>query len=291
MRIYRFWFACFCLVFSFIISGQVHATETAALISDVSGNATIKINGASSPAKLLASIPVGTKIELAAGAKLSLIYVAKGEEYKLTGPGSYQLEGASPHTISGAEPAKQASIGGALNGKRIRSENVTQATLTMRGVKKVHRNLEPLTPSGSITLADPLQLRWRAPTDGLAYQIQLIDNQNKALVAKEVTGNTFTLPPEIQLASGGYYVWNVTTTLPDGSLVNASAQFKVASNEIREQAAKLKPGKNGTVSERVAYGLWLEGENLSNEAVQVWVELAEDYPDEPNIRERANLKP
>lgn len=291
MRIFRFWFVCACLAFSFNFPQAFAADPAAAMISDVSGKVTVTINGASSPAKLLASLPVGTKIELQAGAKVSLIYVAKGEEFKLTGQGSYQLEGNAPHTISGAEPVKQASIGGALSGKKIRSENVSQATLTMRGVQKNKRTLEPLTPSGSITLADPLQLQWRSLGDGLGYQVQVIDSLNKVLISKEVMKNTYTLPKEIKLESGGYYVWNVTTALPDGSLVNSSAQFKVASKEIREQAAKLRPGKNGTAAERVAYGLWLESENLSNEALQVWVALAEDYPDEPNIRERANLKP
>ncbi len=189
-------------------------------------------------------------------------------------------------------PVKQASISGALNGKRIRSENVTQATLTMRdGIKKPPRPLDPLTPSGSITLADSLRLHWRAPADGLAYKIQLMNSQSEVLFSKEVRENTFTLPSGIPLSGGEYYVWNITTAMPDGTLLSSSAKFKVASNEIREQAAKLNPGKNGTVSERVAYGLWLESENLGIEALQAWVALAEDYPDEPNIRDRANLKP
>lgn len=291
MRIYSFWYACASLVFAAIISGQANAADTVALVSDVSGNVTVKIDGKSSPVKLLATIPLGARIDLPEGAKLSMIYVAKGNEYKLSGPGVYQVDASSPQTISGSAPTKQVSIGGALNGKRIRSENVAQATLTMRGIKKIRRSLEPLTPSGSITLADPLQLHWREPTAGLAYQVQLIDSQNKVLVSKEVMGNAFILPREIPLASGGYYVWNLSTTIPDGSLVTASAQFRVASNEIREQAAKLKPGKDGAVSERIAYGLWLEGENLANEARLIWDELALEFPDQPNIRDRAALKP
>lgn len=291
MRIFSFWYACASLVFAAIISGQANAADTAALVSDVSGNVAVKIDGKSSPLKLLAPIPLGARIDLPEGAKLSMIYVAKGNEYKLSGPGVYQVDASSPQTISGSAPTKQVSIGGALNGKRIRSENVAQATLTMRGIKKIRRSLEPLTPSGSITLADPLQLHWREPTTGLAYQVQLIDSQNKVLVSKEVMGNAFTLPREIPLASGGYYVWNLSTTIPDGSLVTASAQFRVASNEIREQAAKLKPGKDGAISERIAYGLWLEGENLANEARLIWDELALEFPDQPNIRDRAAPKP
>jgi len=291
MRIGSFWSTCVSLVFAAIISGQANAADTVALVSDVSGNVIVKTNGGSSPAKLLATIPLGASISLPEGAKLSIIYVAKGDEYKLSGPGSYQVDASSLQTISGTAPAKQASIGGALSGKKIRSENVAQATLTMRGIKKVRPSLEPLTPSGSITLADPLQLHWREPAAGLAYQIQLIDSQNKVLVSKEVTGNAFTLPQEIPLVSGEYYVWNLSTTIPDGSLVTSSAQFRVASNEIREQAAKLRLGKDRSVSERVAYGLWLEGENLCYEARLAWEELAADFPDEPNIRDRAALKP
>ena len=291
MKICNFWYTCVSLVFAVIISGQANAAETVALVSDVSGNVLVKTSSGSSPAKLLAAIPLGARIDLPEGAKLSVIYVAKGDEYKLSGPGSYQVDASSPQTISGNAPAKQASLGGALNGKRIRSENVAQATLTMRGIKKVRPILEPLTPSSAVTLADPLQLHWREPVAGLSYQVQLIDSQNKVLFSKEVTGNTFTLPQETQLDSGGYYVWNLSTTIADGSLVTSSAKFRVASNETREQAAKLRPGKNGSVSERVAYGLWLEGENFANEARLVWDELAAEFPDQPNVRDRASLKP
>ena len=289
MKKFKFWFNCVCLMLPFIIPCQSHATETAALVSDVTGHVTIKANGSSSPAKLLTSIPLGAKVDLAAGAKLTMIYVAKGDEYNLTGPGVYQLDASSPQTINGAAPT---SISGALTGKKIRLGSVTQASSTMReGIKETSGPLGPLTPSDSITLADPLQLRWHAPADGLAYSIQIINSKNEVLFSKEMTGNTFTLPAGIPLSSGSYYIWNITTTMPDGSPLSDSAKFKVASSGIREQAAKLKPGKNGAVSERVTYGLWLEGANLADEAIHVWVDLAEDYTDEPNIRDRANPKP
>jgi hypothetical protein len=279
-------------MFSLLISGQSQATEMAALVSEVSGNVKIKINGSSSPAKLLASIPLGARVDLVAGASLTMIYIINGNEYKLTGPGSYQFDASSPKTISGIVPAKLTSIAGALNGKKIRPENVAQATSSMRkGIKEIHLPLEPLTPSGCVTLADPLMLQWRAPAEGLTYNIQIINNKNEVLFTQEVTANTVTLPSGLALSGGDYYVWEITTVMPNGAPISASAKFKVASNEIREQATKLKPGTNGTVSERVAYGLWLEAVNLPNEAVHVWVELAEDYPDEPNIRDRANLKP
>jgi len=280
MRRYNFWQVCVCLMFA--LFGQAHA-ETVALVSDILG--TVKTG--STVVKLLDAIPSGARIDLSAGARLTLIYIAKGEEYRLSGPGSYQVDAAIPQTISGSAPVKQASIGGVLSGKKIHAENVSQATLTMRGVRKVRRSLEPLSPSGSITLADPLQLSWREPTEGLAYQIQLIDSQNKVLISQEVTGNSFILPAEIRLSGGAYYVWNLSTTIPDGSLVTSSAQFRVATNEAREQAAKIRPAKDGTVSERVVYGLWLEAENLVNEAHQVWDQLAVEFPDQPNLFDRA----
>ena len=287
----RFWFACWCLVWAVTVPGRVYAADTVALISDVNGKVAITVNSISSPAQLLGKIPLGAKIDLPASARLSMIYVATGEEFNLSGPGNYQADATMPQAVSGAAPTKLASIGGALNGKRIRPENVSQANLTLRGgSRKSQISLEPLSPSGSITLADPLQLHWQKPAEGLSYQVQLIDSQNKVLVSKEVSSNSFTLPQDITLAGGGYYLWNITTALPDGVLVNSSAQFKVVSNEVREQSNKLKPGKNGTISERVAYGLWLESENLANEAAQVWQELAQAYPDEPNIRERITGK-
>lgn len=282
------WFACVSLVLAIIFSNQAGAADTVALVSDVSGNVVIKTDSGSSSAKLLGVIPLDARIDLPEGAKLVMIYVSKGDEYRLSGPGSYRVGASSPQTISGNIPVKQASLGGALSGKRIRPENVAQATLAMRGgIKKAQRSLQPLTPSGSITLADPLQLQWREPKAGLAYKIQLMDSRNKALINQEVTGNTFTLPQEIQLSSGGYYVWKISATTPDGSIVAASAKFRVASQETRTMAAKLRPGKNGTVSERVVYGLWLEAEDLINEARMAWKELDEEFPGHPNLFDRA----
>lgn len=277
-------------MFAIIFSGHANAADTVALVSDISGNVTIKTNSGSSPAKLLAAIPSGARIDLPKDAKLTMIYVAKGDEYKLSGPGSYQVDASSPQAVKGAAPAKQASLGGALSGKKIRSENVAQATLTMRGIKKI-RSFESLAPSGSITLADPLQFSWKEPDAGLTYQIQLIDSQNRVLISKDVMGNTFTLPQEIPLTGGDYYEWSLSTTTSDGSLVNSKAKFRVASSETREQAAKLRPGKSGTSAERIAYGLWLEGENLAYEARMYWGELASEFPDQPNVRDRAALKP
>jgi hypothetical protein len=251
----------------------------------------VETDGGSSPPKLLAALTLGARIDLSEGAKLSLIYVAKGDEYKLSGPGSYQVDAASLQTISGTPPAKQRSIGGALSGKKIRSENVAQASLTMRGIKKVRRSLDPLPPSGSVVLADQLQLQWKEPAEGLAYQIQLIESQNQVLVNQEVTGNKYTLPVDISLASDSYYTWSVSTTMPDGSLVTASAKFRVASDETRQQATKIKPGIDATISERVAYGLWLENENLAYEARLAWDELSTEFPDQPNFRVRASIKP
>lgn len=290
MKIRNFWSAC-AMVLSVIMSSHASAADTVALVSDVSGDVIVKVDSSSSPAQLLAPIPLGARIDLQKGAKLSLIYVAKGDEFKLSGPGVYQIDASSPQTISGSTPAKLASLGGVLSGKKIRPENVAQATLTMRSIKKVQHSLEPLRPSSSVVLADPLQLRWQEPAAGLVYQIQVIDSLNKVLMSKETAGNKFTLPQETTLVSGDYYVWNISTTMPDGSLVTSSAKFRVASNEVREQAAKLRPGKEGSVSERIAYGLWLEGENFANEARLVWDELATEFPDQPNFRDRAALKP
>lgn len=291
VKIRKFWSAGAGMAMALMFSGQVYAADTVALVSEIAGKVVVKTDGGSSPPKLLGALTLGARIELSEGAKLSLIYVAKGDEYKLSGPGSYQVDAASLQTISGTPPAKQASIGGALNGKKIRSENVAQATLTMRGIKKVRRSIEPLSPSGSVVLADPLQLQWKEPASGLAYQIQLIDSQNQVLVNQEVTGNKLTLSADMQLASDSYYTWSASTTMSDGSLVTASAKFRVASDETRQQAAKIKPGIDGSVSERVAYGLWLENENFAYEARLVWDELASEFPDQPNVRARAALKP
>jgi len=291
MKMNRFLYSCLCWVLALVFSGQAVAADSVALVSDVSGSVGVSSGGGSSPVKMLASIPVGAKVELRAGSKLSLIYVAKGDEYTMSGPGSYQLDVSSPQTIAGAAPVKQASLGGALNGKRIRSENVSQATITMRGFKKSLSSLDPLTPSGSVTFVDPLSLQWASPMAGLTYKVQIKDGQDKILLSKEVKENSVVLTQDIPLASGGSFIWSISTTLPDGSAVSSSAPLNVAADDIRVQSIKIKPGKNATVPERVVYGLWLEGEKLDFEARQVWGGLAADFPDELNFRDRAIPKP
>ena len=247
MKASKFWSVCFGLVLALMAACQVNAAENIAMVSEVSGKVTIKINGVATPAISLASIPLGAKVDLPAGSNLSVIYIATGDEFKLTGPGAYQLDPTSLKTISGASPVRQTSFKDPASGKIVNASLTSKAEITLRGVTNAAHSLEPLTPEGVIAVAEPLQLHWREPATGLSYRVQLLDSQNKLLVDQAMMVNSYTLSEDIPLTKGGDYVWNITTTLPDGSLITSSAPLKVASVNVRDSSSRAGQDKNSPV--------------------------------------------
>jgi hypothetical protein len=69
----------------------------------------------------------------------------------------------------------------------------------------------------------------------------------------------------------------------------ARAEFAVAPEALRARARALAPPLDAPVAERVAYALWLDQNDLHDEARKWWASLAAVRPEQGSLRARAGL--
>jgi hypothetical protein len=88
----------------------------------------------------------------------------------------------------------------------------------------------------------------------------------------------------VEIVEGTLYTWVVSVRLPDGREYSSSADFVVASAELRGRAEALRPAESASVSSKVAYAAWLDEMNLKDEARSYWKAASAERPGDSRLR-------
>ena len=258
--------------------------QSVAMVTDLTGKATLQGAHGKVNLTMLTELAGDARVQLDGGARLTAIYLGTGDEYVFSGPAQIQFRAAAPQVLSGAAPQKRASAS-AKGGKQvtIRLSSVTQAGLVMRSRRTTGR-IPLLTLVGTKTLESSPEFRWRETSPGTRYRFKLADSLGKSLDQTEIDGTAFTLPPSVQLKENTVYTWEISAPFPDGRQYVSTGDFSLASGELRAQAESLKPAADAPVAERVLYAVWLEREELRDEAKKYWKALLAERPDDATLQ-------
>ncbi|MEO6625045.1 MAG: hypothetical protein ABIN37_09475 [Burkholderiaceae bacterium] len=254
-----------------------------ALITDVQGSATLTVSGRSADAGILADIEPGTQLQLPANSTLVVLYLADGSEYLLQGPAQVVFRADRPEVTSGAPAIRRAAVAG--GGTRLRPGGLGQGAIVMRSL--VNLRVRLLSASNTLLLETQPELRWMAPEPGLRYSISVSDDTGRSLYQGEVDGTSFALPASLQLRDGVAYGWQVSARSPDGRVYTGRGEFGLANAQLRAQAEAARGEVGSAVSSQVAMALWLEQQELRDEARKLWRALAVQRPQEQHIRAMA----
>lgn len=74
---------------------------------------------------------------------------------------------------------------------------------------------------------------------------------------------------------------------PDGRKYIGRGEFGVASVPLRAQVTAAKGHTDASISSQVALALWLERQELRDEARKVWRELARQRPEQAQLKTMA----
>lgn len=274
--------ALFTLCLLFLAPLSANAAPVA-LITDVQGRATLVTAARSADATILADIEAGTQLQLQANSKLVVLYLADGSEYLLQGPAQVVFRAERPEVTSGAPAVRRAAPTGA--GTRINPAGLGQGAIVMRSLGSLRIRL--LNASGTLLLDAQPELRWAAPEAGLRYSIDIADDTGRSLHQAQVDGSSFTVPASLQLRAGVAYGWEVSARASDGRRYSGRGEFGIAGAPLRAQAEAVHGQAGGAVSDQVALALWLEQQELRDEARKLWRALAIQRSQEPQIRAMA----
>jgi CHAT domain-containing protein len=258
--------------------------QSVAMVTDLTGKAVLQGAHGKVNLTMLTEIAGDARVQLDGGARLTAIYLGSGDEYVFSGPAQIQFRAAAPQVLSGAAPQKRASAP-AKSGKQvtIRLSSVTQAGLVMRSHRTTGR-IPLLTLVGTRTLESSPEFRWRETSPGTRYSFKLADSLGKPLYEAEVEGTVFRLPAPVQLKENTVYTWEISAPFPDGRRYVSTGDFSLASGDLRAQAEALKPAADAPVAERVLYAVWLEREELRDEAKKYWKALLAERPDDATLQ-------
>ena len=174
---------------------------------------------------------------------------------------------------AGAKPERRRLVlGKGRADVRIRPVGLAQAAIVMRGLGDVSIHLLDLRSTR--TLDTTPEFRWSAPAPALTYRFVLDDDGGRTVFETELKATVLRLPVGVPLKEGLPYRWKVSASLPDGRTSTSSAQFTIASADLRMLAEALRPEASAALSTRVAYAAWLDQMELKDEARKYWKSAA-----------------
>jgi len=253
-----------------------------AVVTDVQGRSVLQGTGAARPLAMLTEIEGDAQVQLDDKARLVVLYFATGEEFALRGAALVQFKAAAPEALSGNPPEKRAGNKGGSD-LRIKPGGVTQAAVRMR-VAVEGPKLRLLRLSDTVTLETRPKFRWTKLEPGLEYRFELTDDTGRILYEAKVTGRSLKLPESVQLKPNALYTWEISTRLRNGTRYNSAGDFTLATPELREQVERMRPAEQATVSELVAFALWLEQVDLKDEARKYWSMARAQRPDDSRLK-------
>ena len=258
-----------------------------AMVTDLQGKASLSsTDGRTRELTILAELDTGAKVELGAGATLVVLYLDAGDEYVFKGPSTIEFKGGAPDVQTGAAPEKRSlTLGKGGKDVRIKPVGVTQAAIVMRGVRPVAR-IQLLSLNKTRTLESNPEFRWTALQPGLRYGFELSDETGRTVFEKKVDGTSLRLPAGV-IKEGVPYTWDVWTRLPDGRKYSSSADFALATAELRARAEALRPPASAPLSTRIAYAAWLDGADLKDEARRYWKDASTERPEDMRLKAQA----
>lgn len=250
-----------------------------ALVVDRVGTVSLGDAGATRPVATLAILPAGTRLQLDPASSLTLLFVASGDEYTVSGPGGAQVDASGISTTQGAVARRRAP--GATKPVQLRGE-----ALAMGGVVMRSGGLRARQPAGVLT-APPERFAWEAFARNDRYVVELRDAAGAVVYEGRAQGLALPFPSTIALKPQERYTWTVTVVGDSALALTSGGSFILASDDVRDEAKRVRPTDGAAFSDRLVYALWLEQVGATGEARQMWQSLADQRPDDDALTARA----
>ncbi len=274
------WRACAATAVLALACGAANA-QPVAVVTDVQGTATLP-GPPATPVAMLQQLDAGRKVGLAAGARVALIYYANGAQYELRGPGTVSIDAQQPHASQGATIHARVAAGPAT--VRLKPAGLVQGAVVMRNL-----GLRVVAPDPQVLSTRP-ELAWTDSRTGTVYDVAVIDASGARVFETTTQERRSKVPEARSLAPGQSYALQVTARIGAEVVQVARAEFRVAPAELQAQAKALVPAADAAVADRVAYALWLEQNDLRDEARRWWAAAAQSRPEQGSLRERAGAR-
>ena len=148
--------------------------------------------------------------------------------------------------------------------------------------------LKLLALTDTRTLETKPEFRWSAIEGAASYEIRISGENGATVFMTSTSATSVSLPAEVSLMPGARYTWRVNAKLSDGTNTTSVGEFSVASSDVLAQAEAARPGQSASLSQQIAYAIWLEQLELRDEARKYWEVARAQYPNNQRLEALAN---
>jgi hypothetical protein len=212
-----------------------------------------------------------------------VLLLGDGQQFDLVGPGIFTINTDGPHASSGGRVVKSEALADALRYVRLRPSRIAQASITMRG-DPLPTSLDLTFPVGTRLLDEHPHFTWTPIPAATGYVFQLMDSNGGSVYETRTPSARIELPSSVRLLPGESYAWLVQAVIAGGREVGAWAEFGIADSELRKRIDSARPPANADFSQRLLFALFLDQQDLKEEAHRAWHVLALERPDEKRLR-------
>lgn len=257
-----------------------------AMITELKGDAWYVNGGEPRKLTLLTYVEKPMQIRVDPAAKLAVTYFANGVQYRFAGPSRLSLERSNPSVTEGAQPqarkvTPEKSIGGGLSPEQWR--RLQQATVVMRSVRP---GFSVVGPDKTTLIDREPEFEWTAAPNAKAYRLVVYGADNSLIHEQRTEENVLRAGSALMLQPGKRYRWKVDA-IGVQKPVSTTGTFAVAEKPVRQDMRVVKASAESDVAARAFYATALEAHGYAHDARAEWKALARDYPDEPELRQRA----
>ena len=259
------------------------------MVTDLTGKAWTVDGAIRQPLAILAYLEPGTVIEVEKDGGVSITFYSPSEEQLFSGPAKFRIEKQGVVRISGAAPAVQ-RLGALAADATSRDMNQggrrTQAAVRMRSLA-VGAAIGGLSPDKTAVRSTAPRFSWGALPDIAKYRLSLTSGDGTPVLEETISGTEWRLPADKALAPGKDYGWSVEATRADGAKLAGKARFSVLDADAAERLAAEAPKAGAPFAQRLRHAITLEAAGLTEDARELWRELARERPGEPAVQKRA----
>ena len=254
-----------------------------ALVTDIQGTASIEGSQTARALEILTELEDGARVRVEAATRVVVLNHASRQEWVIQGPATVRIDVAGVTAISGTTPVHGAVLSTADRpGVPTKDGRVAQAGTVMRGA--TFADWVVVQPAGARVLETRPEFRWTSLAGATAYKFSLADAGGRVILESPAGESGFKLPAEIELARGLYYTWRVTAQVPGRPAVVRAGALAVADQATQDEVTLTRPNTADSISRWIAFGWWLEQQELKDEARKVWQHALAQRPEDARLR-------
>jgi hypothetical protein len=239
------------------------APEPVALVTEISGTASVAQRPDGGVLEMLHELRVGAVVTLSSGAHAVVVHTGSGVVYDLSGPGRFRVQGGGVDGLNGARVARR-ELPPEIRSFQLKPQSAMQANIVMRGGTPMW--LEG--PSGGVLGADELTYRIHGNVGKPSVEVTTLSGT--AIVVALEASSAFNPAGAASIKPGTRYLLLVKGTDNRGKPVELSSSFWVIDSESAVRLKSARPRSDATTTDLIVYALALEGAGASATAQETW---------------------